>query len=101
MLFTFLGIAGINLLLHDTQEAINKYREVLQLCSRFSGKNSEANIAVDKLLIIHAMFNLAEVFKYCPPNEPTLRDGSLPSDCLELEKDYMEKFIQKVGNRYL
>lgn len=93
----FSGIAGINLLLHEPQEAIERYREVLQLSSRFSGKNSEANIAVDKLLLIHAMHNLAEIFDSCAPNQPTIRDGRLRTDCLELEKEYIEKFIQKVS----
>lgn len=91
------GLAGISLLQHDTQQAIHYYREVLQLSSRFSAKNSEAKIAVDKLLLIHAMYNLGEVLNICRPDQPTLRDESLQTDCITLEKEYMEKFISKVS----
>lgn len=87
------GLAGISLLQHDTQQAINYYRQVLQLSSRFS----EAKLAVDKLLLIHAMYNLGEIFNICRPDQPTLRDESLQTDCLKLEKEYMEKFISKVS----
>lgn len=91
------GLAGISLLQHDIQQAINYYREVLQLSSRFCAKNSEVKLAVDKLLLIHAMHNLVEVFNISKPDQPTLRDESLQNDCLKLEKEYMEKFITKVS----
>lgn len=99
VLIYFIGLAGIHLLLQDPQQSIHFYREVLQLSARFSGDNSEAKITVDKLLIIHAMYNLSEVLDSHQPNHQTLRDETVRTDCLKLEKEYMEKFITEVSFR--
>lgn len=98
MLFCYdLGLAGIQLLLREPQEAITYYREVLQLAARFSEGNKEAKLTVDKLQVIHTMHNLAQVLDTCQPDEPTLRDGTLRRDCADLEQKYMEKFRKEVS----
>ncbi|CAG9838516.1 unnamed protein product [Diabrotica balteata] len=89
------GIAGIHLLLQNPQEAINTYREVLQLVAKFSVENSKIKLTVDKPQVIHTLYNLAEVLDIYPPEHPTLRDSSLRNDCEELETKYLEKFISE------
>ncbi|XP_028150030.1 E3 ubiquitin-protein ligase SHPRH isoform X2 [Diabrotica virgifera virgifera] len=89
------GIAGIHLLLQNPQEAINTYREVLQLVAKFSEENSKIRLTVDKPQVIHTLYNLAEVLDIYPPEHPTLRDTSLRNDCEEVETKYLEKFISE------
>ncbi|KAJ8921378.1 hypothetical protein NQ315_002994 [Exocentrus adspersus] len=94
------GLAGIHLLMQGPQQAINYYREVLQLAARFSEGNKEAKLTVDKLQVIHTMYNLAQILDTCQPSEPTLRDGTLRRDCAELEEKYIEKFRKETVSAY-
>ncbi|KAJ8932032.1 hypothetical protein NQ314_015005 [Rhamnusium bicolor] len=94
------GLAGIELLSQNPQKAIDYYREVLQLAARFSEDNKEVKLTVDKLQIIHTMYNLAEVLDICQPNQPTLRDGNLRKDCAELEQKYVEKFMNESATAF-
>ncbi|XP_057665468.1 E3 ubiquitin-protein ligase SHPRH isoform X2 [Diorhabda carinulata] len=87
------GLAGIHILENSHQEAINNYRQVLQLVARFSGDKCEAKLTIDKPQVIHTLYNLAEIISIYPPEQPTLRDENLKTDCIELERKYMEKFI--------
>ncbi|CAG9815357.1 unnamed protein product [Phaedon cochleariae] len=89
------GLAGLQLLLQNPQQAIDYYRQVLQLKSRFSEEHGEAKLTVDKPQVIHTLYNLAEVLDDHTPDQPTLRDCDLRKDCGELEEKYMEKFIDE------
>ncbi|KAK4881219.1 hypothetical protein RN001_004538 [Aquatica leii] len=87
------GLAGIYLLLQKPQEAIEEYRKVLQLAARFDAEDNKKGVCVDKLQLIHTMYNLAEVIENHPPLHPTLRDDTLKQDYLNLQDKYMAKYI--------
>ncbi|KAJ3664999.1 hypothetical protein Zmor_000523 [Zophobas morio] len=89
------GLAGIYLLLQAPEQAIEEYRAVLQLYTRFTEEEKIAKLSVDKLQVVHAMHNLAEVLDTCATNGATLRDDTLRRDCQEVEKKYIEKFINQ------
>ncbi|KAF5299240.1 hypothetical protein FQA39_LY02413 [Lamprigera yunnana] len=88
------GLAGIYLLLQKPQEGIEQYRKVLQLAARFNAEDKNG-VSVDKLQLIHSMYNLAEVIENHPPMHPTLRDDTLKQDCWALQEKYIGKFISQ------
>lgn len=92
------GLAGIYLLMEKPEQAIGEYRKVLQLAARFSLDEKEGNLTIDKLPMIHAMYNLAEVLVIHPSSEHTLRDGTLKDDRIALEKQYIEKFMEETAS---
>nr|CAH7738160.1 unnamed protein product [Callosobruchus chinensis] len=94
------GLAGIYLLQGKHQEAVGYYREVLQLRARFSEGKKDTKLSVDKLQLVHTMHNLAEVLEQNPPDHPTLRDEFLRKDCIEVEQQYMEKFLHETSQAY-
>lgn len=83
------------MLLQAPEQAIEEYRAVLQLYTRFTEEEKIAKLSVDKLQVVHAMHNLAEVLDTCATNGATLRDDTLRRDCQEVEKKYIEKFINQ------
>ncbi|CAH1134952.1 unnamed protein product [Ceutorhynchus assimilis] len=87
------GASGIQLLMDDPDQAIRGYRRVLQLAAEFSSNEKNNQLTVDKLPLIHAMHNLAELLDMYQSNDHTLRDSTLRQDCIELEKQYIEKFM--------
>nr|CAI5818280.1 unnamed protein product [Callosobruchus analis] len=94
------GLAGISLLEGRHQEAVGYYRDVLQLKARFSEGQKDTKLSVDKLQLVHTMHNLAEILEQHPPDHPTLRDESLRKDCIEVEQQYMEKFLNETSTAY-
>ncbi|KAF7281635.1 hypothetical protein GWI33_004494 [Rhynchophorus ferrugineus] len=92
------GLAGVYLLMEDYEQAIKEYRKVLQLSARFAVEEKQGKLTVDKLPLIHAMYNLAEVLDIYESGEHTLRDGTLRDDCLTLEKQYIEKFMKETAS---
>ncbi|XP_050307635.1 E3 ubiquitin-protein ligase SHPRH isoform X2 [Anthonomus grandis grandis] len=95
MISSINGLAGIYLLSNQPDCAIDEYRKVLQLAAKFSKEEKEGKFHIDKLPLIHCMYNLAEVFKTHPPKEPTLRDDTLAQDCAALETQYITKFMNE------
>uniref|UniRef100_A0AAR5Q841 RING-type domain-containing protein n=1 Tax=Dendroctonus ponderosae TaxID=77166 RepID=A0AAR5Q841_DENPD len=95
------GLAGTYLLMNDPEQAIAEYRKVLQLAAKFSlvERDGCGKIDVDKLPLIHAMHNLADVLETHQPKMRTIRDSSLRKDCTELEKQYIEKTMKETGFR--
>jgi hypothetical protein len=91
------GLAGIYLLLQTPEHAIEEYRKVLQLYTRFTEEEKVAKLTVDRLQVIHTMHNLAEILEMCPVEDRTLRDDTLRKDCADLEQKYIERFISQVG----
>ncbi|ENN71679.1 hypothetical protein YQE_11603, partial [Dendroctonus ponderosae] len=91
------GLAGTYLLMNDPEQAIAEYRKVLQLAAKFSlvERDGCGKIDVDKLPLIHAMHNLADVLETHQPKMRTIRDSSLRKDCTELEKQYIEKTMKE------
>ncbi|RZC37273.1 E3 ubiquitin-protein ligase SHPRH [Asbolus verrucosus] len=90
------GLAGTSLLLQCPDQAIEEYRKVLQLFTRFTEEEKVAKLTVDKLQVIHSMHNLAEILDIFPSvADRTLRDETLRKDCAELEQKYIEKFIDQ------
>ncbi|KAK9884497.1 hypothetical protein WA026_007338 [Henosepilachna vigintioctopunctata] len=94
------GMSGIYLLLQNPIEAAAQYRKVMQLSTRFSGKDSEHNLEVDTLQMIHTMHNLADLLDANDNVPPTLRDSSLRNDCRLLEQKYIEKFSNNTLTAY-
>lgn len=70
---------------------------MLQASAKFSGNRGEVKLTVDKLQLIHAMYNLSEIMLQYPPDEHTLHDSTLQNDCSDLEKQYLNKFINDVS----
>lgn len=96
------GLAGIYLLLHRELDAVAQYRKVLQLYARFTDdKNEVTKLNVDKLQVIHSMYNLAEILDHLPNYEPTLRDSQLRENSIELEQKYMQKFMNQSLTAYI
>ncbi|KAI4457698.1 e3 ubiquitin-protein ligase shprh family member [Holotrichia oblita] len=89
------GLAGIYLLLQNPNQAVEEYRKVLQFSARFCDKNSDIKLEIDKLQLIHTMYNLSEVLEIHPSVPPTLRDASIKTECKLLEKEYMERFTKQ------
>nr|XP_018918155.1 PREDICTED: E3 ubiquitin-protein ligase SHPRH [Bemisia tabaci]XP_018918156.1 PREDICTED: E3 ubiquitin-protein ligase SHPRH [Bemisia tabaci] len=84
---TLNGMAGINIIIDQLGDAVELYREVLQLC-----QNYEGSLTVDTLQKIHTLHNLAEVLEFKPENiAPTLRDATAKEDAAKLEKEYLDK----------
>lgn len=89
------GIAGILLLKGNVSEAVERYRDALQIISEYDNHDF---IKIDKLQRIHTLYNLNEILKD-PRNRnlpPTLRDENLTDECEKIEKQYMEKFVSEV-----
>lgn len=82
-------------------QAVEEYRKVLQLSSRFTEDKTEIHLTVDKLQLVHTMYNLAEVLLSCPPVQPTLRDDTLREECVQLEKKYMDRYASEVCIYYI
>ncbi|XP_008201431.1 E3 ubiquitin-protein ligase SHPRH isoform X2 [Tribolium castaneum] len=90
------GLAGIYLLLEAPEQAIEQYREVLQLYTRFTEEEKISKLNVDKLQVVHTMHNLAEILDANPGKfARTLRDENLRKDCADLEQKYIERFINQ------
>ncbi|XP_060526176.1 E3 ubiquitin-protein ligase SHPRH isoform X2 [Cylas formicarius] len=93
------GLAGVYLLMQKPENAIREYRKVLQLASEMSGEEKKGKLTIDKLPLIHAMHNLAEVLEAHPPtSEHTLRDDTLRRDCADLEQRYIDKFVSECAS---
>lgn len=75
---------------------MEEYRKVLQLSSRFTEEKNENHLTIDKLQLVHTMYNLSEILSSCPPVQPTLRDHTIQDEYLLLEKRYMERYISEV-----
>ncbi|XP_044258765.1 E3 ubiquitin-protein ligase SHPRH [Tribolium madens] len=90
------GLAGIYLLLEAPEQTIEEYREVLQLYTRFTEEEKISKLQVDKLQVIHTMYNLAEILDANTGKfARTLRDENLRKDCADLEQKYIERFINQ------
>jgi len=48
-IFYILGLAGIYLLMEDSEQAVTKYRKVLQLAAKFSSSEKEEQLIVGKI----------------------------------------------------
>lgn len=48
-IFYILGLAGIYLLMEDSEQAVNEYRKVLQLAAKFSSAEKEEKLIVGKI----------------------------------------------------
>lgn len=48
-IFYILGLAGIYLLMEDSEQAVTEYRKVLQLAAKFSSAEKEEKLIVGKI----------------------------------------------------
>ncbi|KAF2879520.1 hypothetical protein ILUMI_26652 [Ignelater luminosus] len=89
------GLAGIYLLLYNPVQAVEKYRKVLQLTSRFNSEYSKNKLRVDKLQTIHTLHNLAAVLETSRLVQPTLLECTLREDCMREQEEHMKKYVNQ------
>lgn len=83
-------MAGLHLLSQNPAQAVHEYRKVLQLSQKFN------QLSIDKLQLIHTMYNLGEVLAMKPSVPATLRDDTILEDCAELERQHINRYICQV-----
>lgn len=93
-------MAGISLLKGNSIEAVEKYREALQVISKY---DNHAFIKIDTLPKIHTLYNLSDILsdKSYPVAPPTLRDDKLKEECNQFENQYLKQYISEVKKLFL
>lgn len=92
-----LGLAGIYLLLQAPEDAIENYRKVLRLHTRFTKEEKLSKLHIDKLQVIHTLYNLAEILDEQPEDfGRSVRETSLRKECAGMEQSYIERFTHEV-----
>lgn len=87
------GLAGIHIIKDEYALAAEQYREVLRSSEEHKGK-----LKTDSLQRLHATHNLMELLAAKHPGiPPTLRDGKLEEEAIQLREHYMSKCNNEVA----
>ena len=97
-MYYYLGIAGVYLLQNFPQQAVGEYSKVLQLSKKYSSDTKDIILSIDKLQLIHAMYNLNDVLIRFPDVQSTFRNEHLIEDCKKVELEYVQRFEKQVQN---